>query len=293
LAGLAAMFALYKLRTNLKEKKDRNDRKNQKNRNNKIETKAKKEFYAGDLTLGQAVLPYAVILGLSLLFQLLPAALRDISVSFEFPGFETALGHAVLPETGYSKIRLFGHPAVKLLCASVVAIIIYKRAKVWDSRVFSGAVKKTVKKGIPATLALLALGNMSLIMMDSGMTYRLAQNVADLTGNFYPLFAPFFGVLASFLTGNNTNSNVLFGSFQYTIAQTLDVSGAVMSAAQSISGSVGVAIGPTLVLMGAIATKQDGQESLIFKKLIGIILLIASAMGIINYILLQVLNYGA
>jgi len=272
LAGLATMFAIYKLREKSKERG---------------------KLYTGSLTLLQSVLPYVIILGLSLAFQFIPAAARDIAISFRFPGFETSLGYIVQPEEAYSMIRLFGHPAVKLLCASIVAIIVFKRAKIWDTTVFRGSVKKTVKKGIPATLALLALGNMSLIMMDSGMTHRLAYDVADLTGRMYLVFAPFFGVLASFLTGNNTNSNVLFGSFQYTIAQRLGVSGAVMSAVQSISGSVGVSLGPTLILMGAIATNQTGQESQIYKKLIAIVLMIALVMGIINYVLLEVMKYGA
>ena len=267
LAGLAAMFLLYKLRA---------------------KPKAPGGFYSGPLTLRQAVLPYAVVLGLSLLFQLLPPAAREISLSFSFPAFQTALEYPVQAETGYARIRLFGHPVVKLLCAAVVAIVIYRRAGIWEPSVFRGAVKKTVKKGIPATLALLALGTMSLVMMDSGMTHRLAYTVAALTGSAYPVFAPFFGVLASFLTGNNTNSNVLFGSFQYTIAQRLGVSGAVMSAAQSLSGALGVSLSPTLVLMGAIATKQDGQESLIYRKLIGIVLLIAFVMGLINLLLVRV-----
>ena len=269
LAGLAAMFALYRLRA-------------------KTSTRSKSVLYAGSLNLWQSVLPYAFIVALSLLFQFIPAGIRDdISLSFRFPGFETALGYIAEPVTGYSSIRLFGHPAVTLICASAVAVIIYRRAGIWDTGVFRGAIRKTVKKGIPATIALLALGNMSLIMMDSGMTHLLAYNVADLTGSLYPLAAPFFGVLASFLTGNNTNSNVLFGSFQHTIAVELGVSGAVMSAVQSISASVGVSIGPTLVLMGALATKQEGRESLIYKKLIALVLLIALAMGIINYILLR------
>ncbi|MCL2401857.1 MAG: L-lactate permease [Oscillospiraceae bacterium] len=273
LAGLATMFILYKLRA-------------------RAETKPR--LYAGDLTLVQALLPYATILAVSILFSFLPADLRNnIAVSFRFPETITALGYSVPAETNYMAIRLFGHPSVILILASVVAILIYKRAKVWDSGVFRGAVKKTVKKGIPATIALLFLGSMSLIMKDSGMTHHLAYQVADVTGRFYPLSAPFLGVLASFLTGNNTNSNVLFGYFQHTIAGRLDVSSAVMSAVQSISGAVGVSIGPTLVLMGATATKLTGQESQIIKKLIGIVLLIALVMGIANFILLNVMHYGA
>ena len=263
ITGLLTMFILYKLRSKIKM--------------------SGTGLYSGKLSLLEAVMPYAFVLILSLVFPFLPSVLRDISLSFDFPGFETALGHVVQPETGYARLRLFGHPALILFSAAAVAVIVYKRAGVWSAEVFSGAVAKTVKKCIPATLALLTLGNMSLIMMDSGMTNLLANNTADLAGRFYPLVAPFFGVLGSFLTGNNTNSNVLFGSFQYTIAQQLGVSGAVMAAAQSISASVGVAIGPTLVLMGTLSTKQEGMEPVIYKKLIVPVLVAALAMGIANY----------
>jgi lactate permease len=271
LIGLLTMFGLYKLRSRRKEK-------------------TKKSLYAGSLDLLQAVLPYATILGLLLSFQLLPQAIRNIALSFQFPGSETSLGHVVPAVTNYSAIRLFGHPAPVLLFAAIIAIIVYKSAGVWDKAIFKGAVKSTVKKGIPATLALLALGNMSLIMMDSGMTDRLAYDVADLSGAFYPLFAPFFGVLGSFLTGNNTNSNVLFGDFQQIVALRLGVSDAVMSAAQSLSGSVGVAIGPTLVLMGALSSKQQGKEALIYKRLLPIMAIIALIMGIINYMLINIFS---
>ena len=273
LTGLVTMFVLYKLRS-------------------RSETKPK--LYKGDLTLVQSLLPYATILVVSILFQFLPTDLRNnVAVSFRFPEFVTSLGHVVPAETAYMPIRLFGHPSVILLLASIVAIVVYKRAGIWSSDVFRGAVQKTVKKGIPATIALLCLGSMSLIMSDSGMMYRLAYDVAAVTGRMYPLVAPFFGVLASFLTGNNTNSNVLFGYFQHTIALRLDVSSAVMSAVQSISGAVGVSIGPTLVLMGATASKLSGQESQIFRKLTGIVLIIALVMGIVNYILLEVMHFGA
>jgi len=271
LVGLLTMFGLYKLRSSSKARE-----------------KQKIKLYKGSLNLFQSVLPYVVILVLLLSFQLLPQAVRDVSLSFQFPGSETSLGHTVEAVTNYSQIRLFGHPAPVLLFAAVIAVIIYKRAGIWDKGVFGGAVKSTVKKGIPATLALLALGNMSLIMMDSGMTDRLAYDVADLTGGFYPVFAPFFGVLGSFLTGNNTNSNVLFGDFQQIVALRLGVSDAVMSAAQTISGSIGVAIGPTLVLMGALASKQNGKEALIYKKLLPLLAIIALVMGIINYILINI-----
>jgi lactate permease len=272
LAGLAAMFMLYKLRS-------RKDKSGEKPR-----------FYSDKLNLFQATLPYALILVLLLSFQLIPHSVRQaISLSPSFPATATMLEvpHEVPAEENYNRIRLFVHPVFVLLVASGVACIIYKRAKVFDTNIFKNSLKKTVKKGIPATLALVALGNTSLIMMDSGMTHRLATGIAEMSGRAYPLFSPFLGVLASFLTGNNTNSNVLFGELQYLVANDIGVSTAMMTASQSISGSVGVAIGPTLVLMGALATGQKGQESVILKKLIPLVLIIALIMGITNLVLIM------
>jgi len=274
LVGLLTLFLLYKIRS----------------RSQKSE---KKGLYASDkLNLLQSILPYVVIIVLALAFQFVPRAVNDAAaVSFNFPGFETTSDdpHIVRPETNYNPIRVFRHPAVLLLSAAITAILVYKKAGIWDSEVFKGVFKKTVKKGIPATLALLALGNMSLIMMDSGMTYQLARATADLTGAVYPVFAPFIGVLGSFLTGNNTNANVLFGAFQYTIADYLNVNTAIMTAVQSMTAGVAVSVGPTLILMGALASDQKGVESTILKKLLPIVLLIALVMGVINFVVMRVM----
>ena len=271
LSGLVALFLLYKLRTGFRKFTG---------------------FYKGKLSLLQAVFPYALILIMLLSFQLVPYDIRQsVAIAPSFDGFEATLEypytHVVEPVTNFNRIRLFVHPVYVLVCASIVAMIIFKRAGIWDKAVFRGAVNKTLKKGVPATLALLALGSMSLIMMDSGMTSRLAYDTAALMGRAYPIISPLFGVLGSFLTGNNTNSNVMFGLFQQDIARHLGVSEAMMASAQSIAGGLGVAIGPSAVLMGALAGGQQGKESALFKKLIPIVVLIALVMGVVNFTLLE------
>jgi lactate permease len=268
LTGLIVMFSLYKLRSR---------------------DKTKESLYKSRLNLLQSVFPYALILILLLSFQLIPNDIRQaVSISPNFPATETTLEepYQVPAEENYNRIRLFVHPLFVLLIASAVACVIFRQAGIWESTRFRGSLKKTVKKGIPATLALVALGSMSLVMMDSGMTYRLASSMANAAGEFFPFISPFLGVLASFLTGNNTNANVLFGALQYEIASGSSLSTAMMAASQSISASVGVAIGPTLVLMGALASGQSGKESEILKKLIPLVLIIALVMGITNLVLI-------
>lgn len=51
----------------------------------------------------------------------------------------------------------------------------------------------------------------AMIMAYSGMTFPLAQGAIALTGSAYPLLSPFVGMLGCFMTGSNTDSNVVFG----------------------------------------------------------------------------------
>ena len=249
----------------------------------------KVKLYSSSLNLWQAILPYASVIVLTLLLQVLNIG-HIGTLSFSFPGFTTELGHVVYAETTYSTIRLFGHPAPILLAAAGMGMLTYRKIGIWDLNIFKGAVKKTVNRCIPTSISLLCLIIMALIMMDSGMTNELATETAEISGRFYPILAPLFGVLGSFITGSNTNSNVLFGQFQYSIARSLNVSTAVMCGAQTVGGSIGISISPNGVLMGTSAAKLVGQESLIYKKLFGITILIAIVLGILNYVLLEVME---
>ncbi|MCL2755223.1 MAG: L-lactate permease [Oscillospiraceae bacterium] len=287
-AGLVWFFGLYKIREFSGRKSPISEE--------AAEATEPTEKPKHKLSLVQSTAPYALILVLLLSFQAIPVEIREaVALAPSFPATATSFTDeesSVVPFTvpearNYSPIRLFVHPVFVLLIASGTACLIYKKAGIWDAGKFRNAAKLTVKKGIPATLALVSLGSMSLIMMDSGMTFRLARAIGDLTGDFFPFISPFLGVLASFLTGNNTNANVLFGALQYNIAQELNVSTAMMAASQTMSAGLGVAIGPTLVLMAALATKQEENVPALLKKLIPLVLIIAAAMGIVNYVLIE------
>lgn len=271
LSGLLTMFLIY----TLKEKPGKPE-----------------NLYASKLTLGKALLPYTTIIVLSLLFQVLK--LGKYSISFKYPSFVTDLGHMVAQEAAYSRIKIFGHPAPIIILSALVGMLVYKKSGIWDTNKIKTVIKRTIDKNIGTTITLVFLITMALVMMDSGMTSTLALKVSELTGGLYPLFAPLFGVLGSFITGSNTNSNVIFGKFQMSVATALGVNAYVMSGLQSISGSVGVSLGPTTILMAASASGLTGHESEIYKRVIKPVLLTALLMGVLNYLLLFVfrINIG-
>ena len=251
-----------------------------------------KQLYHSELTLLDSLLPYMIIIVLSLLFSIL--SLGKYNLAFQFPEYTTALGYFVKAEEAYSKIKLFGHPAPIIMLAATVTMLRYKQIGIFTKEKFKAVIDKTISKSINTSITLFFLISMALVMMDSGMTTRPANTVAEVTGNVYPLVAPFFGILGSFITGSNTNSNVIFGKFQATVAENLMVSPYIMAGLQSIAGSVGVSLGPTTILMAASASGLSGDEASIYSKVLKPVFLTALVLGIVNFLLLFVvrLNIG-
>ena len=103
-------------------------------------------------------------------------------------------------------------------------------------------------------------------MMTGGMLQVLAEGATAVSGNFYPFFAPMVGLLGCFITGSNTNSNILFGSFQVKAATLIAKSEVIIGASQSAGGSLGSMIAPAKVLVGCSTAGLGGNEGEVFRK---------------------------
>ncbi len=243
-----------------------------------------KKLYKNKVSLGEAVFPYIVIIFLSLLFQIIP--LEQLTIAFNFPKYITASGRIIQEEVNYGAINLLNHPTTIILSSAIIGIYLYSRKGVWDRKQLKIVVVKTVDKCLVTSLGLTFLMAMSLIMVDSGMMDVLASNIAKLTVDKYPIIAPFIGIIGGFITGSNSNANVIFGNFQESIAYALGVNGAVMCAIQSIGAAIGGSIGPTQILLGASSSGLIGREESIYKKTIPFIFLSGLILGLTNYFIL-------
>jgi len=143
-----------------------------------------------------------------------------------------------------------------------------------------------VAKCIPTSVTILFLLCMAVMMIDSGMIEQIAISIALVTGNAYPLISPFIGLLGAFIAGGNTNSNIIFGSLQEIAAGAIGVNAVRMCAVQSIGASVGAALGPTMVALGAAAAQTHGSESQIYRKILGPIFITVLMLGIANFIMI-------
>lgn len=212
-------------------------------------------------------LPYYLVIGLSILAQIPPikAALKGYYLGLDYPALTTAMGFAVKAETAYSKIQIFSHPAPMLFISALIGYCVYVRIGSVDRGILAKAAAETVKKCVPTSVGILLMVMMALVMIDSGMTYYIARGIAGMLREYYGLLAPCVGVLGTFITGSNTNSNIMFGALQYETATLLGKSGILFAAAQSLGGSIGVSIAPSTIMMGASNVGLNGQESAIMR----------------------------
>jgi len=233
-----------------------------------------------------AALPYYLVIGITLLMQVAPIkdALKGFYWGLDYPATTTAFGYVVEMAHAYSQIKWFTHPAPILFFSTLVGGLFYILKAGAPKTIFRDATKATIKKALPTSVAICTMVMMALVMGESGMTIMVAEGAAATLGPLYPIISPFIGVLGTFITDSNTNSNVMFGQLQYETGLLIGISGSLLAAAQSVGGSLGVSMAPTTVMMNAANVGIEGKESDIIKNNMKFCLLNAALVGIVVWL---------
>ena len=111
------------------------------------------------------------------------------------------------------------------------------------------------------------------IMINSGLNYNdldsmpvaMARSVSNTMGLIYPFFAPTIGAIGAFLAGSNTVSNLMLSQFQFETANLLELSGALMVAAQSVGAAAGNMIAIHNVVAASATVGLLGKEGIILR----------------------------
>ena len=246
---------------------------------------------ASDMSLWVAIAPYlilVVVVALAELWDPLHTWLNQVKVQVEFPRVSTGLGW-VTPERTGKNISLFGHAGALLAYTSIAAFVVYVLAGHLTVRDVPVILRRTVQSAVPSSLGIVSMVGMAMIMARCGMTQILAQGLSETVGSVFPFMSPFIGLLGAFMTGSNTNSNVIFADLQKTTAQLVGVSVFVILAAQTTGGSLGSMLAPAKVIVGCSTSGLEGQEGkvmritlvygLVITVVIGAIAWLATALG--------------
>lgn len=211
------------------------------------------------LLAGSAYLYLLVILFLAELYGPLNALLNTVRLSLEVPATQTALGWSN-PAGRTRAISLFGHPGALLVYSSLLGYFTYRRAGRYGPDALRRILGRTLRGSRTATIGILTMVGLALAMEMSGMTFALAQALGSLAGQHLALAAPLIGAVGAFVTGSNTNSNVVFGPLQRDSALLVQLSVPWILAAQNGGGAVGSMLAPAKIIVGASTVGLAGRE---------------------------------
>lgn len=247
---------------------------------------------AGPMPFWLAFMPYTLLITLSVISQIGPIkeATSGLRWGLDYPGFVTGEGFVVAAANDFAPIRLLNHPAPLIVFALLISTVLYVATARWRRGVAWEALRLTYSQCLGTSIGVATMAMMAVIMADSGMTVLLARGLADASGPVFPLVSPFIGMLGAFMSGSNTNSNVMFGLLQLETARALDIGPVTISSIQSVGASVGSAMAPAKVLVGAAVVGLAGTERDIFRIVIPYILLLVLLAGIEAFVVVELLT---
>ncbi len=121
------------------------------------------------------------------------------------------------------------------------------------------------------------------------MPLALAKALSELVGQGWPMFASFVGGLGAFITGSNTVSNLLFAEFQWGMATQLDLPRQIIVAAQAVGGGMGNMVCIHNIVAVCAVVGLSGMEGAILRKTFWPFLLYGLVVGIVVFVMLNVM----
>ena len=117
----------------------------------------------------------------------------------------------------------------------------------------------------------------------SGQTITLGLWVAG-AGAFFAFLSPMVGWFGTAVTGSDTSANSLFGGLQVAAAHHAHRSATLLAAANSSGGVMAKMVSPQNLAIGAAAVGLTGKEGDIFRKVIGVSILLVLIMAVLVWL---------
>ena len=223
-----------------------------------------------------AAAPYLALIAIVLLTRLV-TPLRDAALSWRIDWqLFGAFGGGMSP---------LYHPGTMLFVGFVAGAAL-QRASPADVLAAAGRAALQLRA---VTVALLAMLGISRLMVHSGMIDTLAQ-AGTAAGAWWPLAAPFVGVLGTFVTGSATASNILMTDLQRATAAGLDLPVLVLLGAQGFGAAVGNIVAPHNIIAGCATVALTGREGDVLRTTVLACLLYATLGGLFALALVRILQ---
>lgn len=235
-------------------------------------------------------LPY-VLLAVLLVISRTVAPVKEALLSLSF-GWSGILGESDIS----GSLEPLYLPGGILVMVVLIAMALHRMRGQQVQAAFSESTRALLGAGF----VLLFTIPMVRILINSGvnqadlvsMPVAMAQFVADSVGGIYPLFAPAVGALGAFIAGSNTVSNLMLSDFQFSVAEALELSTAMMVALQAVGAAAGNMIAIHNVVAASATVGLLGREGTTLRKTILPTLYYVTFTGLLGLIAFYVLGIG-
>ncbi len=195
-----------------------------------------------------------------------------------------------------SRVQPLFLPGTVFIVVSLIAALLHGLRLSGLRSAFASAATTTAH----ASVALVFTVPMVQVFINSGsgsadlprMPIALANGVAAVAGEAWPLIAPFIGGLGAFVAGSNTVSNMMFSLFQFGVGQRIGVDPAWMVALQAVGGAAGNMICVHNVVAASAVVGLLGREGAVIRLTAMAFLYYALLPGALGYAIVWTASKG-
>ncbi len=230
------------------------------------------------LSLWAAISPWIILTIFSLLVNLPFLPFFDLTFT------RWALPLEIIPGSP-EKLRIFWQAYFWILISTLLALPFLKptRAQLRTS------LHKWLKRAPRPVLAAAIFFAIAFVINHSGKgldwqlldtTRNMVHVVADTSalafGRFYPLVAPFLGLLGGFISGSETSSIAMLTAIHLSTAEKIGAAGILIAAASGIGGGLASVISPAKLQNASASIDRIGEEAHVIRTTFVISLLITA-----------------
>lgn len=232
------------------------------------------------------MLPYMLLIAIIVTVNFVPflhRPLNRLTLGVRVPSLRLRDGTRIAANRTQT-ISVFGHPGAQLVYTALITLGFARLRGDLSAGSGKQILQGVLHSGVKASLGILTMMAMATTMQVTGMVSELAMAMAALAGQYFVLISPFIGALGAFMTGSNTNSNVLFSAFQLQVSQTLYLHVPLVLALHNAGAAVGSVFAPAKIIVGCSTVGLSGKESGVLSRTAryGLIVLIGlAALGLV------------
>ncbi len=232
----------------------------------------------GRLSLWAATSPWIILTIVSLLLN------APFLPFFDLVFQKLAMPVDIIPGAP-EKIRLFWQAYFWILVSTLLALPFLKPTRTQ----INTSLRKWLKRAPRPVFSAAVFFAIAFVINHSGkgldwqlvepsrnMVHIIAQASAQLFGRFYPLAAPFLGLLGGFISGSETSSIAMLTGLHLSTAESIGALGLLVAAASGVGGGLASVISPAKLQNAAASIDRIGEEAHVIRTTFVIALVITA-----------------